>query len=85
MAGTASAPTPSTWKINGTITNSSSTTARNVAYIAEIYDSFGSTINATASGASPSTLARGRKTTFSVTFSGLTATPSATTLRARAT
>jgi hypothetical protein len=56
-----------------------------VAYIAEIYDSFGSTINATASGASPSTLARGRKTTFSVTFSGLTATPSATTLRARAT
>ncbi|HEY7969704.1 MAG TPA: FxLYD domain-containing protein, partial [Candidatus Limnocylindrales bacterium] len=85
VAGTASAPTPSTWKINGTITNSSSTTARNVAYIAEIYDSFGSTINATASGASPSTLARGRKTTFSVTFSGLTATPSATTLRARAT
>jgi hypothetical protein len=85
VAGTASAPTASTWKIDGTITNSSSTTAHNVAYIAEIYDAFGTAINATASHGSASTLAPGAKATFSVTFGGLTASPSATTLRARAT
>jgi hypothetical protein len=85
VAGTASAPTASTWKIDGTITNSSSTTAHNVAYIAEIYDTFGTTINATASHGSASTLAPGANATFSVTFGGLTASPSATTLRARAT
>jgi hypothetical protein len=56
-----------------------------VAYIAEIYDAFGTTINATASHGSASTLAPGAKATFSVTFGGLTASPSATTLRARAT
>jgi len=85
VAGTASAPTASTWKVDGTITNSSSTTAHNVAYIAEIYDSMGTTINATASHGSASTLAPGANATFSVTFGGLTASPSATTLRARAT
>src|SRR6185369_4505 len=55
VTGTAAAPAASTWKVDGTITNSSSTTAHNVAYIAEIYDTFGTTVNATASHGAAST------------------------------
>ncbi|HEY7132706.1 MAG TPA: PQQ-dependent sugar dehydrogenase [Candidatus Limnocylindrales bacterium] len=85
VTGTASAPTPSSWKVTGTITNTSSTTAHNVAQVVEIYDSFGTVANGTVGYTNPRTLAKGAKAPFTVTFVGLSAAPSATTLRARAT
>ncbi len=85
ISGSATSPTPSTWKIDGTITNTSSTTATNVIDVLEIYDAFGTVVNATTSHPLASTLAKGASTTFTFTFSGLTAPPTATTIRARAT
>ncbi len=85
VSGTASGPTPSTWKVDGTIKNTSSTTASNVTYLLEIYNAFGTVINATTGHPLATTLAKGASTTFSVTFSGLNGAPMGTTARARAT
>ena len=81
---TSTAPTTSSWRVAGTITNTSATTARSVAYVASIYDAFGSIQGATAASPTSSTLAPKAKTTFVTTFSGLAARPNGTTVRARA-
>jgi hypothetical protein len=82
---TTTSPGPGLWRVGGTIKNTSSTTAHSVAYLVSVYDTFGTTKNATSGRPSAATLAPGATATFTVTFGGLSAPPMETSIRARAT
>jgi len=75
---------PTSWQVTGTITNNTSTTVTKVAGVSEVYDTYGTPMNAAALSASPTTLAPGAQATFTITFSGLPGPPLGTTTRARA-
>jgi hypothetical protein len=68
---TSTAGPSGTWVVQGTVTNSSSTTATGVRAVTSIYDTNGSIINATPATVGSGTLAPHASATFRATFAAL--------------
>ena len=80
----ASAPGAGQWWVRGSVVNSSATTATYVRVLVGIYDSSGRVLDAASGTPSSTTLTPGQSATFSVTFTGVTTAPMATTTRGKA-